>query len=119
MNDLVELKKQQKIELVQKYENFRKTHCKSASMDFASPRQSKADLLTVSIMAEMPAGQKLADQYQYEQRATEEEYAHSQPLSQVQSEIQYHENLHEPEGTPRAAHALDEATVLVANVAQF
>ena len=58
----------------------------------------------MSIMAEMPAGQKLADQYQYEQRASEEEYANSQPLSQVQSEIQYHENRNEQEGTPQQAN---------------
>jgi hypothetical protein len=36
-----ELKKAQKIELVQKCENFRKYHSKSASMDFASPQNSK------------------------------------------------------------------------------
>ena len=43
-----ELKKQKKIELVQKCEIFRKYHSKSASMDFASPQNSKKDLINVS-----------------------------------------------------------------------
>lgn len=43
-----ELKKQKKIELAQKCEIFRKFHSRSASMDFASPQNSKKDLINVS-----------------------------------------------------------------------
>lgn len=43
-----EMKKQKKMELMQKREIFRKFHSKSASMDFASPKNSKNDLINVS-----------------------------------------------------------------------
>lgn len=79
-----------------KFEIFRKYHSKSASMDFASPQNSKKDMINASDLdndinksnEKIDGNQFLYQDTEREQGATCQDCSEmTEPLSEIQSEI--------------------------------